>query len=93
MHDSDTRSRLGIRLDQQDRAIASVAETLERQNENTQARAADYRDLAEVVEGLLDEHENLAEWLPEALEAGFSKEPIPRMPSSVPKLRRKMPDR
>ena len=84
VHDSETRGRLGTAMAEQDEAIRSMSDAMEDQ-------AKDQAALMEVVEGLLDEHEGLAEWLQVALEAGFAGKPIPRMGSSVPKLRRKMP--
>lgn len=91
MHDADTRGRLSTALGEQDKAIKAVGDAVAAQGQMAKDQAKDQSDLVVVVEGLLDEHEAMSEWLPRALEAGFSKEPIPRMGSSVTKLRRKMP--
>jgi len=97
-HDAETRGRLGARLDDQDKALEEVADAVAAEATSSAKQASDQQAMVEtqkglvvVVEGLLDEHETMAEWLPVALEAGFGKKPIPRMTSSVAKLRRKMP--
>lgn len=91
VHDTETRGRLDTRLDKQDQAMVTMTQSLRDQADASKAQAKDQHDLVEVVEGLLDEHEAQSEWMPRALEAGFARETIPRMPSSVAKLRRKMP--
>lgn len=91
VHDAETRGRLGARLDDQDAAIRDLAEAINKQSDAAAAQAKDHTALVLVVEGLLDEHEVQSEWLPRALEAGFARQPIPRLHSEAVKLRRRMP--
>lgn len=92
VHDQSTGGRIGSRLEDHDKAIASATAAITAQGTLIAAQATSINALADVVGGLIDEGESDMDWMEEALASGFAGRPIPkRSTAGRNRLRRMLP--